>query len=162
MKTSPAVFPTVQAVADFLAPLRAQGKTLVTTNGCFDLLHGGHVQYLTEAAALADILVVGVNCDAVIKKLKGNDRPLQPEDARAAIIGSLKVVDAAFIFYEDDPLTFLEILRPTIHVKGGDYSENIIEKPIVEKYGGKIQIVSFLNGFGTTSIINKIKITKGC
>lgn len=139
-----------------IEPLRKQGKTLVTTNGCFDIIHAGHILYLTEAARLGDILAVGVNCDKVVQKLKGKGRPLQNEQDRLAIVASLRMVDFAFIFREDDPRQFLEILRPDVHVKGGDYSEEIIEKPVVEKHGGKIKIVSFLKGYSTTSLIAKM------
>jgi rfaE bifunctional protein nucleotidyltransferase chain/domain len=151
---------TAQEVKSAIADARAQGKTLVTTNGCFDIIHAGHVQYLSDAALLGDILVVGINCDKVVEKLKGQGRPLQNEQDRTAIIASLRMVDYAFIFREDDPRVFLEILRPDIHVKGGDYSGEIIEKPVVEKYGGRVQIVSFLQGRSTTSLVEKIKIRK--
>ena len=143
-----------------VATARRRGKTLVTTNGCFDIIHAGHIQYLSEAARLGDILVVGVNCDKVVRNLKGADRPLQNQQDRATIVASLGMVDYSFIFREDDPRAFLEILRPDIHVKGGDYSKEIIEKPVVEKYGGKIRIVSFLPGRSTTSLVERIKIRK--
>jgi rfaE bifunctional protein nucleotidyltransferase chain/domain len=149
---------TALEVKSAIAGARGRGKTLVTTNGCFDIIHAGHIQYLSEAAQLGDILVVGVNCDNVVQTLKGSGRPLQNENDRATIVANLSMVDYAFIFREDDPRAFLEILRPDIHVKGGDYSEEIIEKPVVEKYGGKIEIVSFLQGRSTTSLVEKIKI----
>jgi rfaE bifunctional protein nucleotidyltransferase chain/domain len=154
-------FQTAAQVHDAIAPLRAQGKTLVTTNGCFDIIHAGHVQYLAEAAALGDILVVGVNCDDVVARLKGKGRPLQSEQDRISIVASLVMVDCAFIFREDDPREFLEILRPDVHAKGGDYSNNIIEKPVVEKFGGRIHIVSFLAGRSTTSLVRRIRSADG-
>jgi glycerol-3-phosphate cytidylyltransferase len=147
-------------VKNAIAEAREQGKTLVTTNGCFDIIHAGHIQYLSEAAARGDILVVGVNCDKVVRNLKGQGRPLQTEQDRVTIVASLCMVDYAFIFREDTPCEFLEILRPDIHVKGGDYSEEIIEKPVVEKYGGKIIIVSYLQDHSTTSLVKKISLTK--
>ena len=158
MKQNPAInaFQTASELKDAVAAIRKQGKTLVTTNGCFDIIHAGHIQYLTEAARLGDILAVGVNCDAVGQKLKGKGRPLQNEQDRLAIVASLRMVDFAFIFREDDPRPFLEILRPDIHAKGGDYTEDIIEKPVVEKHGGKIKIVSFLKEHSTTSLIAKM------
>lgn len=149
-------FANAEAVREYTTPLKEKGKTIVTTNGCFDILHAGHIQYLAEAAKKGDILVVGVNSDEVVRKLKGSNRPVQSEDDRVAIIGALKMVDCAFIFYEDDPLTFLKVIKPDIHVKGGDYTEDIIEKPVVEEYGGKISIVPFKNGRSTSDIINKI------
>lgn len=137
--------------------LRKNGKTLVTTNGCFDLIHAGHVRYLADAAALGDLLVVGINSDASVARLKGPSRPIQNELDRALLIGSLKMVDFTFVFHEDDPKAFLEILKPDIHVKGGDYvPEKLPEKEIVEKFGGKIVIVPFVTGHSTTSIVNKI------
>ena len=151
------VLQTALEVKTAIADARKQGKTLVTTNGCFDIIHAGHIQYLSEAAGLGDILVVGINCDKVVTSLKGPGRPLQKEQDRAAIVASLRMVDYAFIFREDDPRAFLEILRPDIHVKGGDYSEKIIEKPVVEKYGGKIRIVSYVQGLSTTSLVERIK-----
>jgi glycerol-3-phosphate cytidylyltransferase len=151
------VLQTALEVKTAIADARKQGKTLVTTNGCFDIIHAGHIQYLSEAAELGDILVVGINCDKVVKNLKGPGRPLQKEQDRAAIVASLRMVDYAFIFRENDPRAFLEILRPDIHVKGGDYSEEIIEKPVVEKYGGKIRIVSYVQGLSTTSLVERTK-----
>lgn len=153
---NPSVFASARELREYLAPLRAGGKTLVTTNGCFDLIHRGHIQYLFEAASFGDLLVVGINSDASVKRLKGPDRPLQNENDRAAIVGSLKMVDAAFIFSEDDPREFVEILRPDIHAKGGDYPKDMIETPVVEKYGGKVVIVSLVQGFSTTSIVSRI------
>jgi|WetSurMetagenome_2_1015567.scaffolds.fasta_scaffold01296_2 rfaE bifunctional protein nucleotidyltransferase chain/domain len=163
MKLPPSgrAFRNAAQVRDAVAPLRAQGKTLVTTNGCFDIIHAGHVKYLAEAAALGHILVVGINCDDVVSKLKGRGRPLQNERDRLSIVSSLVMVDCAFIFREDDPRAFLEILRPDIHVKGGDYSKDIIERPMVEKFGGRVHIVSFLEGRSTTSLVSRIKTGGG-
>lgn len=150
------IFKNAESVVEFITPLREQGNTIVTTNGCFDIIHGGHIQYLVEAASKGDILIVGINCDTVVNKLKGDNRPVQSENDRVAIVGALKMVDCAFIFPEDDPRDFLTVIKPDIHVKGGDYSEDIIEKPVVEMYGGKISIVSFKEGSSTTGIIKKI------
>ena len=150
------VFKTAEAVLEYITPLRKKDKTIVTTNGCFDIIHAGHIQYLSEAASKGEILVVGINCDEVVKKLKGEGRPIQGQNERVAIVSALKMVDCAFIFTEDDPRNFLKIIRPDIHVKGGDYTEEILEKPIVEAHGGKISIVSFKEGYSTSEIINKI------
>jgi len=159
MKTNlPEVFVNVLDVARILKPYRDAGKTLVTTNGCFDLVHSGHVRYLTDAAALGDILVVGINADETVSKLKGDNRPIQSERDRVLLISSLKMVDFAFIFKENDPRAFLEVLKPDIHVKGGDYiPEKLPEREVVEKYGGRIAIVPFAPGYSTTSIVNKIR-----
>lgn len=144
-------------VAERVHYLRKQGKTLVTTNGCFDILHAGHVAYLTEAAALGDILAVGVNSDSVVSQLKGPSRPVQPQADRVAIVGALRVVDFAFVFEEEDPRAFISILKPDIHVKGGDYGTDIVERPVVEKYGGIVKTVSFIAGRSTTSLIAGIR-----
>ncbi len=154
----PKVFKNVKDAELFLAPLREEGKTLVTTNGCFDLLHTGHIKYLSEASSLGDLLVIGINSDSSVKRLKGPQRPIQKEMDRAFLIASLKMVDCAFIFQEDDPRAFLEVLRPDIHVKGGDYlPEDLPEKEVVEKHGGKIQILSFEKGYSTTAIVGSIR-----
>jgi len=140
-----------------VSKLRKKGKTLVTTNGCFDLLHAGHIKYLADAASLGDLLVVGINSDASVSRLKGPERPIQNEIDRALLIWSLKMVDYTFIFPENDPIAFLEVLKPDIHVKGGDYTpDQLPEKSIVEKHGGKIVIVPFTTGLSTTSIVKKI------
>jgi D-glycero-beta-D-manno-heptose 1-phosphate adenylyltransferase len=151
------VFNTAEELLPELLKLKKEGKKIVTTNGCFDLIHTGHVSYLREAASLGDILIVGINSDKSVQNLKGPGRPVQKEKDRALIIGSLKMVDYTFIFTEPDPKKFLQIIKPDIHVKGGDYTpESLPEREVVESNGGKIVIVSFVNGYSTTSIVNKI------
>ncbi len=153
---------TVDDIHRLVAPLREKGKRLVTTNGCFDLLHYGHIKYLYDAAMLGDILVVGVNADSSVKKLKGEKRPVQNQRDRLFIISSLKVVDYAFIFYEDNPCFFLEILRPDVHVKGGDYRvEDLPETEVVEKYGGRVRIVPFTQGYSTSLLIDRVLYGRG-
>lgn len=151
------VYDSVYEVQSVVEPLRSSGKTLVTTNGCFDLLHSGHIKYLSEAARLGDMLVVGINADETVRKLKGAARPVQSEADRALIVGSLKMVFGTFIFHEDDPRAFLSVLKPDIHVKGGDYTKDILERETVERYGGRVEILSFLQGRSTTSIVSKIR-----
>ncbi len=151
------VFLGAHEVRDNLSSLRAAGKKIVTTNGCFDILHAGHIRYLFEAKRLGDLLVVGINSDDSVRRLKGPARPLQGENDRVMLIGSLRMVDAAFIFREDDPRAFLEILRPDIHVKGGDYGADMIEREVVERFGGTIAIVPFVKGYSTTSLVEKIR-----
>jgi rfaE bifunctional protein nucleotidyltransferase chain/domain len=151
------IFADAEEVREFIAPLRAAGKKIVTTNGCFDIIHAGHVQYLSEAARLGDVLVVGINSDDVVRALKGPDRPVQNEKDRLLVAGALRMVDCAFIFRENDPRAFLEILRPDVHVKGGDYDRNIIEKEVVERYRGSIAIVSYLPGHSTSSLVSKMR-----
>jgi rfaE bifunctional protein nucleotidyltransferase chain/domain len=151
------VVQNVDNVREHIAPLRAQGKTLVTTNGCFDIVHAGHIRYLSDAAAEGDMLIVGINSDESVRRLKGESRPIQPEADRALIIASLRMVFAAFIFKEDDPRAFLEVLKPDVHVKGGNYPQDIIERATVEAYGGKIKIVSLVPDCSTTGLINKLR-----
>lgn len=129
---------------------RLQGKTIVTTNGCFDLLHVGHVRYLREAAKFGDILFVGLSSDKTVKILKGESRPYTPEAERAEIIASLEFVDAAFVFYDEVSSEFIRKVRPDIHVKGGDYSGKIIEQEAVEESGGIVKIVSKVDTLSTT------------
>jgi len=138
--------------------LKESGKKIVTTNGCFDLLHIGHIRYLKEAKKLGDILIVGLNSDESVKKLKGNERPVIPAKERMEILAGLESVDYVFVFDELDPRNWLEKIKPHIHVKGGDYSLNeIIEKDVVEKNGGKVIILGNIENKSTTSIIKKIK-----
>jgi rfaE bifunctional protein nucleotidyltransferase chain/domain len=151
------IFSNAAEVRDHFMKHRESGKRLVTTNGCFDILHAGHVRYLSEAKRCGDILVVGINSDESVRKLKGPARPLQGERDRALLIGSLKMVDAAFIFGEGDPRAFLEILRPDVHVKGGDYNADLLEREVVERFGGIIKIVPFVKGYSTTSLVEKIR-----
>ena len=149
----------VHEIAELIAPLRSGGKTLVTTNGCFDLLHSGHIRYLYDAAMHGDILVVGINSDESVARLKGPSRPIQKESDRVFLIEALKVVDYAFIFFEEDPCAFLEILRPDVHVKGGDYSPATLpETAVVERYGGRVVIVPFINGYSTTLLIDRVQL----
>jgi rfaE bifunctional protein nucleotidyltransferase chain/domain len=148
------VCPSVREVSMALAPLRGRGLRVVTTNGCFDILHAGHVHYLYEAAGMGDVLVVGVNCDAVVRRLKGPGRPVQGQDDRCRIVAALEMVDYAFVFEQDDPREFLDVLRPDVHVKGGDYAPgDVVETAVVERHGGVVRIVELLAGHSTRDII---------
>lgn len=158
-RPSEKVFNDARELSAWLAPLRAKGMRLVTTNGCFDIIHSGHVRYMGEAAGLGDLLVVGVNADEVVTRLKGPGRPVRKEDDRVLVVAALCMVDAAFVFREDDPRAFIEILKPDIHVKGGDYTQDIIEREAVERNNGRVAIVSYLEGFSTTSVVKKIRST---
>lgn len=136
---------------------KAHKMTVVTTNGCFDILHVGHVRYLEEAKRHGDILIVGVNSDASVKRNKGDSRPINTELERAEIITSLKCVDAVFIFDETTPIEWLGKLQPHVHVKGGDRTiDQIIEKDAVEKTGGKIVLAKVVPGRSTTNVLKKI------
>lgn len=139
-----------------LAPFRAQGKKIVFTNGCFDLLHVGHVRYLQEAKALGDVLVVGVNSDDSVKRLKGPTRPVQNEADRAEILAALGAVDLTVVFQEDTPEKLIHCVRPDILVKGGDWKiDQIVGAPFVMSYGGQVLSLQFIDGRSTTKIIEK-------
>ncbi|WP_022819346.1 D-glycero-beta-D-manno-heptose 1-phosphate adenylyltransferase [Fusobacterium russii] len=136
---------------------KEQGKKVVFTNGCFDILHVGHVSYLENAKRQGDILIVGVNSDESTRRLKGPTRPINNEKDRACMLSALKSVDYTVIFEEDTPEDLIAYLKPSIHVKGGDYKkEDLPETKIVEAYGGKVVILNFVEGKSTTNIINKI------
>ena len=138
--------------------LKKQGKKVVFTNGCFDILHVGHLTYLNEAKRQGDILVVGVNSDSSVKRLKGESRPINNEIDRAEMLCGLKAVDYAVIFEEDTPMELIEELKPSIHVKGGDYKkEDLPETEVVERNGGEVRILGFVQGKSTTSTIEKMK-----
>ena len=137
--------------------LHASNQRIVTTNGCFDLLHWGHIKYLEEARALGDILVCGLNSDASVKKLKGASRPLVAERVRALQVAGLESVDYVTVFEEQTPHRFIESIRPAIHVKGGDYkARDLPERECVEALGGKIVCLSLVEGFSTTQLIDQI------
>ncbi len=133
-------------------------KTIVFTNGCFDILHPGHVYYLNKARSLGDILVVGLNSDESVKKLnKGKERPIHPQDKRAQVLASLLSVDYICIFDENTPLELIKIVKPNILVKGGDYTiDKIIGADFVLQNGGRVEIIPLLEGYSTTSIINRL------
>jgi rfaE bifunctional protein nucleotidyltransferase chain/domain len=141
--------------------LKEQGKKIVFTNGCFDILHRGHVEYLTKAKALGDILFVGMNTDASVKRLKGPQRPVVCEDDRAFVLASLKAVDYVCLFDEDTPLELIKALVPDILVKGSDWPvDSIVGKDVVEEAGGKVQTIEFVPNRSTTNIIQKIAGSK--
>jgi len=141
-----------------LAGLRLLGKKVAFTNGCFDILHEGHIASLSQAAGEADFLVVGVNSDASTKRLKGPERPVNNEHSRALLLASLVVVDAVVIFEEDTPLNLITSIKPDVIVKGGDYTiEQIVGSKEVLAYGGRVVINPIVQGFSTTGIISKIR-----
>jgi len=143
---------------ELIEKLKSQNKKVVFTNGCFDILHVGHLRYLTEAKKQGDVLIVGVNSDDSVKRLKGDTRPINGENDRAEMLCGLKPVDYTVIFKEDTPERLIEELQPSIHVKGGDYTKDQLpETKIVESYGGEVRILSFVEGKSTTNILNKIK-----
>ncbi|GIX46468.1 MAG: bifunctional protein HldE [Candidatus Tectimicrobiota bacterium] len=136
---------------------RQRGERIVFTNGCFDLLHVGHTHYLQQARALGDVLVVGLNDDASVRRLKGKERPLLPQEQRARLLAALACVDYVTLFSEDTPLTLITLLRPDVLVKGGDYTpETVVGRQEVEAYGGKVCIVPYVAGVSTTALIESI------
>jgi D-glycero-beta-D-manno-heptose 1-phosphate adenylyltransferase len=141
-----------------VAQLRLTGTTISFTNGCFDILHQGHISSLSEAAKVADFLVVGVNSDSSTKRLKGEGRPVNNEQSRALILASLIIVDAVVIFEEDTPLELIKAIMPDVMVKGGDYTlEQIAGAKEVMAAGGKVIINPIIEGFSTTGLIDKIR-----
>ena len=135
---------------------RRQGKKIVFTNGCFDILHAGHVRYLTAAKSFGDILIVGLNTDASVKKLKGDNRPVNNELDRAEVLLGLKAVDDVVFFGEQTAENLIAEIKPDIYVKGGDYTlETLPEAKIVQSYGGKVEFVQLVAGRSTTNIIKK-------
>ena len=137
--------------------LKAKGKRIVFTNGCFDLLHLGHVRYLEKAKSLGDVLVVGVNSDSSVRRLKGSKRPILPEKERTEILSGLGCVDYITIFKEVDPLKLITSLRPNLLVKGGDWTrEEIVGREVVERSGGELVIIPFVKGTSTSNVIDTI------
>lgn len=144
-------------MAKKIEKLKNKGKKVVFTNGVFDILHIGHLTYLKEAKELGDVLVVGVNSDSSVKINKGDKRPINSEENRAKVLLGTKYVDYTVIFNEKTPENLLDILKPNIHVKGGDYKkEDLPETKVVEKNGGEVKILSFVDNISTTDIIKKI------
>ena len=143
-------------IAQFSAVLRDAGARVVFTNGCFDILHAGHVRYLAAARALGDYLILGLNSDASVRRLKGETRPVNDENDRAAVVGALKSVDAVVIFGEDTAEALIDEVRPAVYVKGGDYThETLPEARIVEAYGGEVAFIPLVAGKSTTNIIER-------
>jgi rfaE bifunctional protein nucleotidyltransferase chain/domain len=151
---------TLSNLEKTVAQWRITGKTVVFTNGCFDILHAGHIASFTEAAQHGDKLVVAVNADAGIRGLKGENRPVNNEDSRALLLASLTMIDAVVIFPDPTPINLILALKPDVLVKGGDYTlEQIVGAPEVMSWGGKVIINKLVPGFSTTSIIKKIQNT---
>lgn len=146
-----------QELSQIVESLKQEGKRIVFTNGCFDLLHLGHVRYLEKAKSLGDILVVGVNSDRSVRELKGPNRPILPAEERAEILSGLGCVDYVTIFDEVDPLELISSLLPHILVKGGDWTrETTVGRDVVERAGGKVVILPFVKGISTSNLINTI------
>lgn len=148
---------TLDVLTSLIASEKVRGRRIVFTNGCFDLLHAGHVKYLQKARSLGDILVLGLNSDSSVRRLKGEKRPLIAEEERAHILAALDCIDYVTIFDEDTPLNIITSLKPDILAKGGDYTlDSVIGKDFVESYGGRVELVSFVDGKSTSNIIERV------
>ena len=149
---------TWEEITSIIKELKSQNKKIVFTNGCFDILHSGHVQYLEEAKELGDILILGLNSDSSVKRLKGNDRPMNNERERAVVLSALYSISYIVIFEDDTPYKLINHIKPNILVKGGDWKpEDIVGSDIVSSYNGEVKSLSFVGGKSTTDIINKLK-----
>ena len=160
METLTAIKNKLLSHKDLEAKLRAwrsAQKTIVFTNGCFDILHRGHVEYLAQAADLGDVLVVGLNTDASVKRLKGESRPVNDEQSRALLLSALQFVDAVVLFDDDTPYELIKQVQPDVLVKGNDYRpEEIVGFDIVTEKGGKVLTINLVEGFSTTNIIKRM------
>lgn len=142
----------------FLAYLRFKNQKIVFTNGCFDIIHRGHIEYLAQAANYGDVLIIGLNTDKSVQRIKGTSRPVQDEDARAITLAAMHFIHAVVLFDEDTPYNLIKKVQPDVLIKGSDYNaENIVGYDIVKAKGGKVITIDFIDGYSTTSIINKLK-----
>ena len=151
---------TLDKLHSIVTNLKEQQKKVIWTNGCFDILHIGHIEYLNQAKMLGDILIVGLNSDDSVNAIKGNNRPLFNELDRAKVLNALVYIDYITIFKEPSPLKILQLLKPDYYVKGGDYTIdtiNQLERSVIESYGGKIKILPIVQGVSTTEIVAKIQ-----
>ena len=147
------------AIKAKLDELRNKGAKIAFTNGCFDVLHVGHVRYLSASKALGNFQVIGLNSDASVRRLKGPERPLNQEEDRAEVLLGLKSVDAVILFGEDTPYELIKAVKPHILTKGGDYNRHtIVGADIVEAQGGKVVVIPFEDGYSTTGLVNKIRV----
>ena len=148
-------------IQDACDTVRADGGTIVFTNGCFDILHAGHVRYLTAAEAMGDFLVVGLNSDASVRRLKGEGRPIVPEADRAEVLDALRAVDIVTVFDEPTAEELVQLVKPDVYVKGGDYTvDTLPEAKIVQEAGGRVEFIPFVEGRSTTNVIERIKSGK--
>jgi len=150
---------TWDELAEQIRKWQASGERVVFTNGVFDILHVGHTRYLHEARSLGDRLVVGINADESVRRLKGPTRPINPEHDRAEVVASLQCVDGVTIFGDDTPIPLLTVLKPDIHAKGGDYKtpDALPETAVVRGYGGDVVILQLVDGKSTTNIVKKMQ-----
>jgi D-beta-D-heptose 7-phosphate kinase/D-beta-D-heptose 1-phosphate adenosyltransferase len=150
---------SVGELSEIAAQARAKGRTVVFTNGCFDLLHRGHVHMLREAKRQGDLLIVAMNSDSSVKAIKGPSRPIMPESDRVELIAAMEMVDYVVVYDEPDPYNLIVAIKPNVLAKGGDWSpDKIIGADIVERHGGRVAVIPYLVGFSTTEIIERIKV----
>ena len=148
----------IKDLAKIINEWRLNGDKIVFTNGCFDLIHLGHLEILARSADLGDKLIVGINSDMSIKKIKGNSRPIIEEDSRAKQLAAIEFIDAVILFNEDTPYNLINILKPDVLTKGGDYKKNdIVGNQLINKEKGEVVIIPLTQGYSTTSILEKIK-----
>jgi D-beta-D-heptose 7-phosphate kinase/D-beta-D-heptose 1-phosphate adenosyltransferase len=153
---------SLEEIKAIVVGARNNRKRVVFTNGCFDLLHRGHVHILREARACGDVLVVGINSDKSVKQIKGPARPVLPESDRCELLGAMEMVDFVILFNEPDPYDLIAAIQPDVLVKGGDWnSEKIIGADLVEEGGGRVVVVPYIKGFSTTEIIERIRNSDG-
>jgi len=147
-----------EKITDLVAKLRAEGKRIVFTNGCFDIIHLGHIRYLREAKSKGDILIVGLNSDESVRKIKGENRPIMGQEERAEILASLEMVDFVVIFEETVPDELIKLIKPDVHIKGGDYRspDELPEAKLVRSLGGEVMIAKGVEGKSTSNIIKTI------
>ena len=156
--TVPAKYKSVDELSAISAQARKAGRVVVFTNGCFDLVHRGHIHLLRQAKALGDLLIVGLNSDVSVKTIKGPDRPIMPEADRIELIAALEMVDYVVVYSEPDPYHIIAAIKPNVLVKGGDWSaDEIVGADVVEQNGGRVAVVPYLPGFSTTQIIERIR-----
>jgi len=142
-----------------LAFWRFKAKKIVFTNGCFDILHRGHVEYLSKASEEGDILIVGLNSDESVSRLKGNNRPVQDINSRAMLLAAFQFIHAVVVFNEDTPYNLIELIQPDVLIKGGDYSVgDIVGSDIINKNGGEVKTIPFVEGYSTTLLLDKLQI----
>lgn len=147
----------IKGLAGTVERLKSRHKKIVFTNGCFDLLHYGHIKYLQDAKRNGDILVVGVNSDASVRRIKGANRPIVKEKDRVRLVASLESVDYAVLFREDTPIKLIKAIRPDVLIKGSDWKKkDIVGGDFVARYGGKIRRIGFIKGYSTSNLIKKI------
>lgn len=147
-----------EKLAKWLEDCRKNGNKIVFSNGCFDILHRGHVEYLSKAAAFGDVMIIGLNTDASVKRLKGPSRPVNDEKSRAFVLAGLEFVSAVVLFDEDTPYNLIKTVQPDVLVKGSDYKpENIVGYDIVTAKGGKVETIDLVEGFSTTKTIEKMR-----